>query len=164
MDMGNILCFAKPVGQFFVRNAVNNELHPFCHYCCSFAAAAASFAASARSCSIICLLQLTPTPTVSKAKRHPFSYVERDLSVLSTREKPPLLRHPRPIFPLRTDAPCHRRDPKHDHHHYRRVGLPIGRLRIPPSRRRPDVLRVSEERERKVSQRSQQHGGNPKIL
>ena len=29
MDMANILHFVKPVGRFFVRNASDNQLHPF---------------------------------------------------------------------------------------------------------------------------------------
>ena len=89
---------------------------------------------------------LTPTitpPDQPSPNPHKLAEIHKSIYSLPTRVKPPLLRKPRPRFPLRTDAPRHCRNTHHYRSHDRRVRFPIRGLRVPASGRGPDVLWVA---------------------
>jgi hypothetical protein len=63
-------------------------------------------------------------------------------NVLSTGEKSAFLGHLVSEFSLGAQVPCQRSDAYDDSHKDSRVRLPIGRLCVPATGRRPDVLGV----------------------
>jgi hypothetical protein len=54
-----------------------------------------------------------------------------------------LLGHLVAVFPVGAQLPHHGRDAEDDDAEDGRVGLPVGRLRVPTTGRRPDVLGVA---------------------
>jgi hypothetical protein len=68
--------------------------------------------------------------------------LDRSLHSLSAGEKPAFFGHLPPVFLFRTDAPDKSRDAEDDGRHDDGVGFPVGRLGIPTTGRRPDVLWV----------------------
>ena len=64
--------------------------------------------------------------------------------LLATWEKPIWFRHFVSDLPLCADLPCKSGDTKYDKTHHCSIRLPIMRLRVPATSRRPDMLGIAE--------------------
>lgn len=96
----------------------------------------------ARSCSTICLLQL-PHETQSA---YFLSFTRNQVrNVLSARVETSRLGHLVPELPLGAQFPHKRCDAEDDEAKGGSVGLPVGRLGVPTTSRRPNVLGVARE-------------------
>ena len=112
---------------------VHDELSSFV----DFPAAAFSFCAF--SCSIICLLQLWD----EKLARVEVSAESGPGDILSAGEEAVRLGHLVSVLELGAQLPDSRCDAKDNRPRNRRVFLPVGRLRIPTTGRRPDMLGIT---------------------
>jgi hypothetical protein len=117
---------------------------------------AASFARSSASYSFSCLDQLHTlaflsttkparpglSPLVEKKLQRSSGRGKVKLHVLSARVPAPGLGPARPRLPLGAKVPRHGHNRRHDGARDDGVALPVGRLRVPTTGRRPDVLGV----------------------
>jgi hypothetical protein len=98
------------------------------------------FPACACSCSTICLLQLKKWSVY----RFSLIFVHRSvIDVLSAGEEAAWLGHLMPVLAVGAQFPCQTGDSEDDEGEDGSVGLPVGRLSVPTTGRRPDVLGVS---------------------
>ena len=102
-------------------------------------ACAHSEAFEAFSCSIICLLQLEPESAL-RTEQQILEYL------LPAWKKDMWFWHFVTVLPLGADPPEDRCDSKDNKTHDRSVGLPIMRLRVPATGRRPDMFGISARR------------------
>lgn len=112
------------------------------HHDSSAFACCAAFSFCARSCSTTCLLQLSRT---AKSAQLPRGKRNAARNALSAWIEAISLGHPVPEFFVGAQLPRQSGDAEDDETKDGRVGLPVGRLRVPTTGRRPDVLGIASE-------------------